>query len=406
MECNFVPVLLGGDLNGYNLARAFHEKYGIRSEVFGRYAVSATEYSKIINFHIVENLTQHDAMVNALRSFAASVTGKKLILLGLTDGYVEMIIKNRPRLEDLFTIPYIGEELYYQLEDKLCFYHLCDKYGILYPKTHILSKGFSEAELSEESLGFSYPVILKPSSSINYWKHPFDGMKKVYRLSTPAETAAAASEIFASGYEKELIVQDFIPGDDSGMHVLTTYSDKNRKVVMKCLGHVLLEEHTPKGLGNHASIITEYNPELTEKLSGMLDSVGYRGFANFDIKFDPRDGTMRAFEVNLRQGRSNYYITSSGINIAELLVRDCILGESIEPVEASAPHFWTSVPKSITYRYTADKALKSKVRALVKSGKASSSLLYGADLRGNPKRCFVVFAHLFRQIKKFRKYMG
>ena len=30
------PVLLGGDLNCYNVARAFHEKYGVCSYAFGR----------------------------------------------------------------------------------------------------------------------------------------------------------------------------------------------------------------------------------------------------------------------------------------------------------------------------------------------------------------------------------
>ncbi len=53
-------------------------------------------------------------------------------------------------------------------------------------------------------------------------------------------------EIYSHGYEKSLIVQDFIPGDDSHMRVLTCYSDQNGKVKMMCLGHVLLEEHTPK----------------------------------------------------------------------------------------------------------------------------------------------------------------
>ena len=37
------------------------------------------------------------------------------------------------------------------------------------------------------------------------------------------------------------------------MRVLTNYSDRNGKVKFMCLGHVLLEEHSPHGIGNHAS---------------------------------------------------------------------------------------------------------------------------------------------------------
>ena len=53
------------------------------------------------------------------------------------------------------------------------------------------------------------------------------------------------------------------------MRVLTNYSDKNGKVKMMCLGHVLLEEHTPHGIGNHAVIITEAN-ETVEKQFGVV----------------------------------------------------------------------------------------------------------------------------------------
>ncbi len=33
----FIPLLLGGDINVYSMARAFHEAYGIPSVVFGKY---------------------------------------------------------------------------------------------------------------------------------------------------------------------------------------------------------------------------------------------------------------------------------------------------------------------------------------------------------------------------------
>ena len=62
------------------------------------------------------------------------------------------------------------------------------------------------------------------------------------------------------------------------MRVLTSYSDHNGKVKMMCLGHVLLEEHTPHGLGNHAVIITEPNKELMMRVKDLLEELHYVGF--------------------------------------------------------------------------------------------------------------------------------
>ena len=52
-------------------------------------------------------------------------------------------------------------------------------------------------------------------------------MKKAYVVQNAAEFKQITDEIYSHGYEKSLIVQDFIPGDDSHMRVLTCYSDQN-----------------------------------------------------------------------------------------------------------------------------------------------------------------------------------
>ena len=97
---------------------------------------------------------------------------------------------------------------------------------------------------------------------------------------------------------------------------------------MMCLGHVLLEEHTPHGLGNHAVIITEPNQELMKRVRNLLEDLHYVGFSNFDIKFDRRDGKYKFFEINTRQGRSNYYVTGSGFNVAKYIVEEYVYGKS------------------------------------------------------------------------------
>ncbi len=400
-SAKITSVLLGADLNSYSVARAFSEYCGAVSYAFGKYPLGATNHSDIVNFILEEGLSDDSVTISLLVSFAEAHSGEELYLFGCTDEYAEMIIRNRAALSEYYFCPCVTADMAETLGTKESFYSMCEKYGIPYPKTFILRPDDKADSLSEEILGFSYPVIIKPSHSSSYWKHPFDGMKKVYCAKNEDEARAIAGKIFGAGYEESLIIQDMIPGGDDRMYVLTCYSGTDGKTKKACLGHVLLEEHTPKGLGNHTAVITENHPEITELLIKFLDEIGYMGFSNFDIKYDSRDGKFKVFEVNLRQGRSNYYVTSAGQNIAKTVIDDCrgLLSGDCEICHSEV--FWHTVPKPIIYKYTG-KDMAKKLKSLVRSGKSFSSLWYRKDLK-NPKRLFFVAVHNFRYYGKYRK---
>lgn len=404
MNEQLIPVLLGADLNCYNVARAFHEAYGVISYAFGRYAISATKYSRIIRFTAVPDMDDEAVCLKTLTEFADAHPTAKLILFACTDDYAAMMIRLKDKLPR-YIAPCPSEAILDSVSKKAEFYEVCEKYGIPYPKTVVLTEPVCANALSEEALGFAYPIIVKPSSSVVYWKHPFDGMKKVYFADTPADAEAILREIYAAGYDDKMILQERIEGGDSHMRVLTAFSDAKGKVRAMCLGHTMIEEHTPKGLGNHAAIVTEpvENLPFADKIRAMLEDIGYTGFSNFDIKFTGRNGDFRIFEINLRQGRSNFYVTAAGINIAKLATEvylsagdDCIFGEK--------PHFWHLVPRSVAYTYTEDKQLVAAAKALAKAGKDTSSLLYKPDLMWNPMRLICVLEVLRRQKGKFKKY--
>ncbi len=402
MTTTITPVMLGADLNCYNLARAFHEQYGVKSYAFGRYAIAPTKYSTIINFTIVPDIDSDAVMLDTLHRFADAHIGDKMILFGCTDDYAAMIIRNRDELSDFIT-PYPPMELFDSVAKKAEFYETCEKFGIPYPKTVVLTT--KEADYSPAALGFEYPIIVKPSSSVDYWKFPFDGMKKVYVANSPEEAEKIVAEIYASGYPEKMILQEFIPGGDSHMRVFTTFSDEKGKVRAMCLGHTMLEEHTPKGLGNHAAILTEPVSTLpiADKIKDMLESIGYTGFANFDIKCgdDPKD--FRVFEINLRQGRSNFYMTAAGLSTARLAAEVYESdGDSCEKCENEV--FWHLIPKSVAYSFTDDEELVNRAKALTKAGKESSSLWYPADMLKNPLRLICVLEQLRRQKKKYKTY--
>lgn len=163
-----------------------------------------------------------------------------------------------------------------------------------------------------------------------------------------------------------------------------------------------MEDHTPTAIGNPVAIINEVNPEIVAAATKFLEHIGYVGFANFDIKYDRRDGIYKFFEINVRLGRSNFYVTGSGFNTVKWIVDDYIYHNLPEYTVADNINLYTVVPKGVIMKYVSDPELKAQAKALFKAGKVSYPLLYKADK--NLKHWFYGEAALYNQYRKFHKY--
>lgn len=399
-EKEFMGVLLGSDINTYSMARAFHEAYGIKTKVMGKFYTGPSYQSKIVDFYARPDIDQKKVFVNVLNDFAATCSNKKLILLGCGDNYVRPIIENKNELASNYIIPYIDQDLMEKLIKKESFYEMCKKYNIPYPKTFIYHK---EME-NDFTLDFDFPVILKPSNSVDYFAHEFSTQKKVYKIKNREELEQVIHDIYEAGYSDTLILQDFIPGDDTYMHVMTCYSDQNGKVKLMCLGHTMLEEHTPHGIGNHAVVINEYNEALANQLKAFLEDIHYVGFSNFDIKYDERDNTYKVFEINLRQGRSNYYVTGAGYNLAKYVVEDRIYGTDTGFTIADKEHLWSMIPLKIAYTYVKNPEYVKKMKELFKKKEFVNPLFYKGD--NHLIRLIKLKRRQFLQYGNFKKYLG
>lgn len=392
----FIPVLFGNDINVYSVARAFYEKYGIKSKVFGKALMGTCYKSKLVDFTEVKNLDSAEVITETINNFAMTNTSKKILAIGCGDNYVKCLAQNRDNFKSNVIVPYGDYDFLEELMDKEKFYALCEKHGIDYPKTYICTP----RDYENIKVYFDAPYILKPANQVEYYKHKFDGQKKVFKLDTKEELEEVVKKVYKAGYSDNMIIQDYLPGDDTYMRVLTSYSDKNGKVKMMCLGHVLLEEHTPYGIGNHAVIITEYEPELMEKFKTLLEEIGYKGFSNFDIKYDCRDKKYKAFEINTRQGRSNFYVTGSGHNIAELLVEDFIYNNPIEEDIAKNEHLWMVVPKGVAFKYAPE--YKDRMKRLIKEGNYVNPLRLKED--NDIERLYRLERSQLAHYLKFKKY--
>jgi len=398
MENKIVPLLLGGDLNCYSVARSFFEEYGVTSYIIGRYKLGVTQNSKFIKFIVNEDIDKPEKFEEILHSFASEHKNEgTLVLMGCTDDYVALISHHMDNLNE-YVINTPKPEIIDYITNKANFYTYCDKVNLDHPGTVIYSKG------EELKIPFEYPIIIKPAVSALYWKFPFEGMEKVYTANSYEHAKEIIDTIYASGFPEKIIIQDRIPGDDSFMYTMSTYSDKDGKVRYMCLGHIFLEEHTPKGTGSDCAIITVENDGLCEDIKRFLESLNYTGYTNWDIKYDSRDGKFKAFEVNCRQGRSNYHVTCCGQNIGKMIVDDQILHKPFTTCEINRNKiYWRVVPDKVVNKYVSDN-VKQEIKELKKAKKAYNTLICKYDMTCNIKRSIFVFENQRRYIKKYKLY--
>ncbi len=398
----FVPVLLGSDMNVYGMARSFHEAYGIPSVAIGKGRLGATANSRIVTVEVVEpRLEEDEVFCKTLIDFAARYPKDlPLLLVPCGDNYTKMLVRNQEALRDYYRFVTIDEPLLMQLGTKETFYALCEQHGFAFPKTTTVTvNNYQTFELP-----FEFPVVIKPSNSVAYWNCHFPHKKKVFVAENKEEFDAILAAIYRSTYQDHLIIQEYVPGDDSHMRVMNCYCGKDGKVRLIALGQALLEEHSPEGIGSYAAIIPAEDLQLARQMKAFLEEIGYKGFANFDFKYDSRDGQYKLFEMNPRQGRSSFFVTAMGHNLGRYLAEDVIFDKEAACTIATGDVLWTIIPPHLIFEYVQDPELKAKARALIRSGKMCKSLWYKRDL--NVERWLYFHKNQASYYKKYARYFG
>lgn len=397
---NLLPVLLASDINVYSMARAFHEEYNIQSLMVARDLSGPVMNSKILRYWEEKELDDSKVFLDTMKKIYEENKDKTLIVIGCADHYVRLVVENKEALKDMYVVPYSDKEVLDNIVLKETFYSLCSKYNLDYAKTLVYKK---EMNL-DFTLDFDFPVVLKPSDSVSYNKNPFQGQHKVYFIDNMQDLKDTLKTIYGHGYEDNMIIQERIPGDDSAMYDLQVYVGSDHKVKLMNFGNVLLEEHTPKGIGSNAATLVDYNEELMKKIQVFLEDIGYEGLADCDLKYDHRDGTYKMFEINIRQGRSHYRVTGGGDNLAKYIVEDYVLHKELPLKFVKDEYFWHVVPLGIVYKYINDEEKVKKIKRLVKEGKVCHSLYYPKDM--NIKRWAYLKLRDFNQYKKYKKHLG
>ena len=280
-----------------------------------------------------------------------------------------------------------------------------DKFYETYKDSGLLPKTIIYNLDDELKLDFDFPIIIKPNDVIDFNHINFEGKKKIYKLNNMDEVNHTIECFRNSSYKGKLIIQEYIPGDDSSLFDGVVYCNSKGKCELFAFAQIGLQEHTANMVGNAACLINHFNTNgYDEKVilnfKQFMEKINFKGIAELDIKYDYRDKKYKILEINARQGRCSYYVTAAGYNIVKLFVDDLIYGKEKEFKIADKELLLTYVPKKIIKKYVVNDEFKKEALKLYKQKKVVNPLIYKKDLP--LKRIIFLIRKHFRYYKDYK----
>jgi len=374
----FEVIIFGSDANAYYLARCFHEAYNRKARVIGAHSMSFVNHSKIVSpvFDLALWSPRHFA--EWVNNYVIEIDAEKIVCISSNETYARLLVTNRDKLDSRIVFNYVELALLDTLIMKDKFYDTYKNSGFL-PKTCVYRFD------GEPEFDFGFPVVVKPADVISYGKISFEGKKKIYKAEDGAELTEILNLLKNSSYDDSVIIQEYIPGDDSALYDGVIYCNSRGKAELFAFAQIGLQEHEASMIGNAACLINGfstmgYDEKIPLQFKDFMESIDFRGFAELDIKYDSRDGKYKIMEINARQGRSSYYVAAAGYNLVEYLVDDLVYGKEKDFVLVKDELLLTYVPKGIIKKYVVNEDFKRKAMELYREKKVYNPIIYKKDM--------------------------
>jgi D-aspartate ligase len=217
--------------------------------------------------------------------------GPKAVLIPTSDQDIDFVIRHAQVLSERFVMqPSYRDGVHARVFGKAGFYAACREHGLEAPSYWEARRG----ELAALRGQITYPCLVKPSE-IHEVKDYMAGRKVLI-----APDAAAFDAIVAALPATDVIwlVQEIVPGPESNITLYCAYFDGESAPHQAFTARKLRQ--FPPGFGSASLVRSEVLDETRELSERLLRGIGFKGIAAAEFKRDPRDGRLKAIEVNVR----------------------------------------------------------------------------------------------------------
>lgn len=269
-----------------NLGRAGVHVTTVDYDENTKYGVSKYVSERLIAPHYKE---QEKECVQFLINYAKKQK-EKPVLFPTADLYVEFMEDNYDELKEYYLWPNDKKGLYRTLMDKQSLLQYTEPLGIKTPEIIDMNEANLYSRVTEE---LGYPCIVKPRDSM-----PFVNQYRSKVLFVNSEEELKQKIEMCKKDKQDVFVQRIVKGPETNCYSFDVYMDKNQNVVSYMTTNKIRQWPINFGASTYAR--QHYIPELYDICVPLFKSVGYRGFAEVELKRDERTNTIYLVEVNVR----------------------------------------------------------------------------------------------------------
>lgn len=297
-------VVIGLDINGLGVTR------WLAREGVPVYAVDKnfnkpsgkTNSAKKIKIRDVEGDGLIEELINLRKKFDDNP-----VLFVTMEKSLRTVSEHRDKLKDHYRFTMPDHQTLMDLMNKNGVLAMAEKSGIRYPRT----LNVSAPGLIDGAAHFNFPCIFKPSEQNTEYG---DEIKKAYKTNNLDEIKKIYEEV--SDRVPNMVIQEWIEGNDSDIYFLLEYIDKNGTVVADFPGRKI--RSWPPNVGGTASCTSAYEllDEMRDATNKYFKAASFVGMGGMEFKKDSRTGELLMIEPTVARTDLQHEVAMvHGINL-------------------------------------------------------------------------------------------
>ncbi|KAF5048746.1 ATP-grasp domain-containing protein [Proteiniclasticum sp. QWL-01] len=244
----------------------------------------------------------------------------KPVLFQTADAYAQFVDDFHDELKPWFLFPNQKKGLISDLVDKYKMVEYTDRFGVKTPEIIAADDADLAGRVDRE---IKYPCIIKPKDSATFIRLY---RNKVFFIENEAQLLEKTDRCRQDGVE--VFVQRIIPGPETNCYCWEGYMNQDSV----CTHYTTVQKirQWPNNFGAATYAKQKWIPECHEICGPFFEKVGYKGFAEVDLKRDETTGDIYLIEINCRYIGFTELLIALGFNTPFITYREMI-GDPLPP---------------------------------------------------------------------------